>query len=150
MRPSPPDIYVYAHATRLRPFLLERDESKAKRVLSKTSWAKISLELKVWWWFKRVILEDETKRKTIRSFDWVIHKEITIPTNDGVDDGGEPLSKHRWPLWMNICEHYQAQTIGSADYGVEWDIDKHGNVYGILLVAKRECTYQLIQSQMVL
>jgi hypothetical protein len=134
----------------MKPFLLERDEAKAKRSLSKTSWAKLSLELKVWWWFKRLILENEKRRKTIYSFNWIVNDDIKIPTKDGVDDGGELLSKKRWSLWMNICEHYQTQTIGSADYSVEWDVDTDGNVYGILLVAKRECTYQSIQSQMVL
>jgi hypothetical protein len=146
-QPSTPDIYAPPFIKSYSKF--NRDEVKAKKALSPEGWKKISLQLKVWWWFKREVLE-KAHRRNVDSFDWVKNPEIGIPTRDGVADGGKLLRPKRWNAWFHICKQYETDTLGSPHYRVEFDVDNDGLVHGLVVVSNNQCSYRTIRDNAVM
>ena len=102
-----------------------RDEDIVQNVLSSSSWSNISLELKVWWWFKREILESEQRRQRKESYRWdLVHSDVEIPTMDG----RHKLQRALWSQWWDICKDYEIQTNQSDHFCIEWDVDEDGVV----------------------
>jgi hypothetical protein len=119
-----------------------RDEVIFQNVLSSSSWSNISLELKVWWWFKREILESEQRRQRKESYRWdLVNSDVEIPTMDG----RHKLQRALWSQWWDICKDYEIQTNQSDHFCVEWDVDEDGVVHGILLVMKHDASYATIR-----
>jgi len=146
-QPSAPDIYAPPPIKSYAIF--NRDEEKAKKALSSAGWKNISLQLKVWWWFKREVLEKEDRRN-VDSFNWVTNPEIGIPTRDGVADGGKLLCPKRWNAWFDICKQYETDTLRSPHYRVDFDVDNDGLVHGLLVVSKNHSPYRAIRDNAVM
>jgi hypothetical protein len=120
-----------------------RDEDIVQNVLSSSSWFNITFELKVWWWFKREILEHEKRRQVKGSYRWdKCQNDVEIPTMDR----GRKLQMVLWEQWWDICKDYEMQTSQSDHFCVEWDVDAHGTVHGILLVMKHDATFATVRN----